>query len=117
MPQAASGLPQQSGSRRSPPSVCALAPRWASSEHPDFEPPRDRVAGRKAAVDDERLTVDVAGIVGGEEQRRARDLDRLTAAPQRIELADTLLLALLAGDVVHRLGHAGLDQARTDGVD
>ena len=71
----------------------------------------------QAAVDDERLPVDIARLVGGEEQRRIGDLDRRAAALQRVQMADLVLLPLGPGPLEDELGHAGLDQAGADGVD
>ena len=45
------------------------------------------------------------------------DLDRLAAAAERVQFADALFLPAVARGFVHRLGHAGLDQAGADGVD
>ena len=73
------------------------AARKSHSEHSQLKLPRRRVAARQAAVDDQRRAVDVARLVRGEEQRGLRDLDRLAAAPKRVELADAVLLAALRG--------------------
>src|SRR5689334_19872954 len=88
-----------------------------ASEHPEFELASRRVAARQPAVDDQRGAVDVAGLVRREEQGSLRDLFGLAAAPERIELAQTLFLAARACELVDRLGHAGLDEPGTDRVD
>src|SRR5712691_8881491 len=71
----------------------------------------------EAAVDGECLAVDIGRLVARKEQAHRRDLVRLAGALQGIELADLVLRAALLGAVEHRLGHAGLDQARTYRVD
>ena len=73
--------------------------------------------GGKAAVDGDRLAVDVACGVGSEEQGDRGDLLRLAAALHRVEAADALLLAARARPFVDLAGHAGFDQAGADGVD
>src|SRR5581483_9209311 len=62
------------------------------------------------------LSVDVGAVVGGEEQRRAGDLLRLSTARQRVQLTDAVLGAALAGALIDHARHAGLDQARPDRV-
>src|SRR5712691_46837 len=79
--------------------------------------PRVRHRRGEAAVDGECLAVDIGRLVACEEQAHRRDLVRLAGALQGIELTDLVLRAALLGAVEHRLGHAGLDQARTDRVD
>src|SRR6516162_2882394 len=79
--------------------------------------PRIWHRGRKAAVDGERLAVDIRRLVACEEQAHRGDLVRLAGALQGIELADLVRGAALGRTVEDRLGHAGLDQARTDRVD
>ena len=56
----------------------------------------DRMRARQAAIDRECLAVDVRSIVGREEQRHLRDLDRRAGAAQRIELADLVIGAARA---------------------
>src|SRR5439155_20941234 len=51
--------------------------RVAALECPDLEAARDRMAARQAAVDDQSLPVDVARLVGCEEQGHVRYVDRL----------------------------------------
>src|SRR3974390_266007 len=75
------------------------------------------VRRREPAVDHDRLAVDVGAVVRGEEQRRAGDLLRLAAPLQRVEVADPVLRAPLAGPHIEATGHAGLDQAWTDRID
>src|SRR6185369_8826543 len=75
------------------------------------------MGGGKAAVYDEGVAVHIGRFVGGEEQGSLRDLDRLAAAFERIEVADQLFLSGRSGHVVDRLGHAGLDQPRADRID
>src|SRR3954453_13366263 len=65
----------------------------------------------KAAVDRDRLAVDVGGVVASEEQSNRRELVRLAEPLQGIELADLVLGYALLGAVEHRLGHTGFDQA------
>src|SRR5205085_7752964 len=78
---------------------------------------RERVADRQAAVDDHGMAVDVARLVGRQEQSGVGDFDWLAAAPQRVQLADHLVLTGGLSHVVNALGHAGLDEAGADGVD
>src|SRR5882672_12105929 len=77
-------------------------------------PPRIRHRRGEAAVDRDRLAVDVGGVVARKEQAHRREFVRLAGALQRIELADLVLGAAFLGAVEHRLGHAGLDQAGAD---
>src|SRR6476619_7806808 len=97
--------------------AAAEVPLSGNSEHPQLVGAGFRMAARKAAVDDQRRAVDVARLAGGEEQGCARDFLRLPAATEWIELADAVLLPALTGDLVHRPGHAGPDQAGADGID
>src|SRR5207253_9110342 len=78
---------------------------------------RIRHRGREAAVDRDRLAVDIGGVVAGEEQSHRSEFVRLAGALQRIELADLVLGAALLGAVEHWLGHAGFDQAGAYRVD
>src|SRR6185312_1713459 len=80
-------------------------------------PSRIRHRRGEAAIDGERLAVNVGRLVAREEQRHRRDLVRLAGALQGIELADLVGSTALLGAVEHRLGHAGLDQARAYRVD
>src|ERR1700753_4201940 len=72
---------------------------------------RIRHRRREAAVNRDRLSVDVGCLVAGEEQSHRREFVRLPGALQRIELADLVGGTALLGAIEHRLGHAGLDQA------
>src|SRR3546814_1977890 len=65
----------------------------------------------------DRLPVDIARLVRSEERRDPADLRGLAAAPERIEAADPILLAVLAGVFVGASGHARLDQPGADRVD
>ena len=67
-----------------------------------------------AAVDEDVLTVDVAGPVGGEEQDDVGDVGR-RAEPAERHLRLTGFPGRRVG--VDRLGHPGVDQARRHGVD
>src|SRR3954468_10354153 len=71
--------------------------------------PRIRHRGGEAAIDGDRLSIDIGGLIAGEEQTHRRELVRLACALQRIELADLVLRAALLGAIEHRPGHAGLD--------
>src|SRR5436190_5373142 len=73
--------------------------------------------GGEAAVDRDRLSVDIGRIIAGEEQSHCRELMRLAGALERVELTDLLVGAALPGIVEDRLGHAGFDQAGTHRVD
>src|SRR5258707_11834639 len=79
--------------------------------------PRIRHRRGEAAVDRDRLAVDVGGVVARKEQSHRRELVRLAGALQRIELADLVLRAAFLGAVEHRLGHPCFDQAGADRVD
>src|SRR6266436_3005029 len=61
--------------------------------------PRIRHRRREAAVDRDRLTVDVGRLVAGEEQSHRRQFVRLARALQGIELADLAVGAALLGIV------------------
>src|SRR6267154_4654356 len=78
---------------------------------------RIRHRGGEAAVDRDRLSVDIGRIVAGEKQSHRRQFMWLAGALQGIELADLAVGAALPGVVEYRLGHAGLDQAGTHRVD
>src|SRR5579883_2987395 len=82
----------------------------------------DRLAGiwhgsGKAAIDRNRLAVDIGGLVAEEEQAHRRQLARLAGPLERIELADLALSAAFLGAVENRLGHACFDQAGAYGID
>src|SRR6516164_10178662 len=79
--RAASILPSRVAYRRS---ICT--PQAQRSARPAAL--ADRMRRREAAVDHDRLAVDVGAVVGREEQRRRGDLFGLAAALQRVELAD-----------------------------
>src|SRR6266403_897776 len=78
---------------------------------------RIRHRGGEAAVDRDRLSVDIGRIVAGEKKSHCRELMRLAGALERVELADLVVGAALLGIVEDRLGHAGFDQAGTHRVD
>src|SRR3569833_3906148 len=80
-------------------------------------PARIRHRRSEAAVDRDRLAVDIRGVVAREEKAHRREFVRLAGTLQRIELADLVLGAALLGAVEHRLGHAGFDEARAHRVD
>src|SRR6476660_5802048 len=84
---------------------------------PDVESRRIWVAARQPAIGHHRVAVDVGGFVRRQEQGRMGALDRLAAALQRIEVAYAVGLAGPARQLIDRLRHARLDQARTDRVD
>src|ERR1700712_1365216 len=100
------------GSRRSPGRL--LMERGSPRSD---RPSRIRHRGGKAAVDRDRLAVDIGRVVARKKQSHRREFVRLAGALQRIELADLVLGAAFLGAVEHRLGHAGLDQARAHRVD
>src|SRR5262249_55235128 len=77
-------------------------------------PAREGVGAAQSAVNGIGLTIDVGGIIAGD---HGRDLVWLTVATQRVELADLALAAAGARHIEDRLGHARLDEARTDSVD
>src|ERR1700679_1359419 len=79
--------------------------------------PRHRQRARQPAVHRDRMAVDVGRLVARQEQRGRRDLFGVAIAAQRIELADLVVGAALAGAVEDRLGHAGLDDAGADRID
>src|SRR5712691_11696582 len=72
---------------------------------------------RQAAIDRDRLSVDIGRIVAGEEQSHRRQFMRLAGALQGIELADLAVGAALLGIVEDRFCHPGLDQAWAHCVD
>src|SRR5687768_53072 len=84
---------------------------------PDVEAAGSRHAAGQAAVDGDRLAVDVGGFVGGEEQGGFGNLHRLAAALERVELADAVRDTLRARGFVNELRHAGFDQAGADRID
>src|SRR6185369_13143193 len=65
------------------------------SEHSNVEAPRRRVAARQPAVDHQRGCIDVAGVVGREEQGRSGNLVGLAASGRWIQLADAGFLAAI----------------------
>src|SRR5450631_4364986 len=65
--------------------------------------------GRQAAIDRDRLSVDIGGVVACEKQSHRRQFMRLAGALQRVELADLAVGAALFGVVEDRFCHAGLD--------
>src|SRR5258708_5952183 len=71
----------------------------------------------EAAIDRDRLTVDVGRLVAGEEQSHRRQFMRLAGALQGIELADPAVGAALPGVVEDRFCHSGFDPARTHRID
>src|SRR5215213_5242929 len=74
-------------------------------------------AAGQAAVDHQRLAVDVGTLVRSEEQRGAGDVGRLATALQRIQFADSVGDAFCPSRIVDDLGHAGLDQPGTERID
>ncbi len=72
---------------------------------------------RQAAIDGDRLAVDVRCLVAGKEQCHMGDLLRLAIASERVELADLLIGAARTGNVEDRLRHACFDEAGADRID
>src|SRR5581483_1326181 len=79
--------------------------------------PREGMRARKAPIDRDGLAVDVGRLVARQEERHGGDLLGLARALERVQLADLVGGAVLAGALENRSGHAGLDQAGADGVD
>src|SRR6202048_4292081 len=79
--------------------------------------PRIRHRRGEAAIDRDRLAVDIGGVVAGEKKSHRREFMRLAGALQRIELADLVLGAALLGAIEYRFCHAGFDQAGTHRID
>src|SRR5260221_11132546 len=75
---------------------------------------RIRHRRRQAAIDRDRLSVDIGRVVAGEEQSHRRQFVRLPGALQGVELADLAVGAARLRIVEDRFGHAGFDQARAD---
>src|ERR1700730_17889843 len=71
----------------------------------------------QAAIDRDRLAVDVRRLVACQKQSHRRELVRLAGALQGVELADLAVGAARLGVVEDWFGHAGFDQARTHRVD
>src|SRR4051812_2405221 len=61
--------------------------------------PRIRHRRREAAVDRERLAIDIRRFVAGQKQTHRRELVWLAGALERVELADLVLGAALLGAV------------------
>src|SRR3546814_7600919 len=76
-----------------------------------------RVRGAEPAVDRYRLSIDIAGLVAGQEQRDIDEFLGLRGAAQRVELAQLVGDVLGLGIIEGRFGHPRLGQAGTDGVD
>src|SRR6267142_7179747 len=70
---------------------------------------RIRHRGGEAAIDRDRLAIDVGRIIAGEKQSHRRQFVRLAGALERVELADLAVGAALLGIVEDRFGHAGFD--------
>src|SRR5207237_6780105 len=66
-------------------------------KHPQIKASGRWMAARQAAVHDQRRAVDITGFVRREVQRRVGNLFRFTAAIERIDLADAVLLSCRAG--------------------
>src|SRR4051812_13590729 len=79
--------------------------------------PGERMRAGEAAIDRNRLSINVRGIVAGEEQRHGGNLARHTVASERVELPDLALGATIPGTLEDRAGHSGFDEARADRVD
>src|SRR5476649_2003582 len=77
---------------------------------------RYRHRARQSAIDRDVLAVYVGRLVARQEKRHVRDLLRHAIALEWIELADLVRCAALLGIVEDWLGHAGLDDARTNRV-
>src|SRR3546814_3652938 len=76
-----------------------------------------RVRGAEPAVDRYRLSIDIAGLVAGQEQRDIGEFLGLRGAAERVELAQLVGDVLGLGIIECRLGHPRLGQAGADGVD
>src|SRR5207253_6620295 len=63
------------------------------------------------------LAVDIACLIGGEEQGNPRDLLGVSGAAQRIEPAELVLFADLSGIFERTRGHTRLDQSGADRID
>ena len=76
-----------------------------------------RMTRAETTVDSPCLPIHVGRFIAAQEQRHPRNLVGMASPPHRIQLSDLLLRAPLPGGFVHRRRHAGLDDARADGID
>src|SRR2546425_1107433 len=79
--------------------------------------PRIRHRRGQAAIDRDRLAIDIGRFVARKKQSHRGEFMRLARALERIELSDLVLGAALLGIVEDRLGHAGFDQAGAHRID
>src|SRR3546814_18639339 len=75
-----------------------------------------RVRGAEPAVDRYRLSIDIAGLVAGQEQRAIGEFLGLRGAAARVELAPLVGDVLGLGILECRTGHPRLRQAGAAGV-